>query len=121
MSATVIVLRVAAEGGSLALLAEHMNDGSIRYQRALIEQAGTFLSEDQVYPEIRNVSEWVTTWSAALQLLDRYPWPNLGVTEVHRQYAAQVLAAVTERFAKEGNRRNRARLLRCREYCKSAP
>lgn len=40
----------------------------------------------------------VTTWSAALKLLDQYPWQHWYPVEVHPEFRSIVLDAVVERF-----------------------
>ena len=40
----------------------------------------------------------VASWPEALGLLDRYPWQALYPLEVHPEFRAEVMAAVTDRF-----------------------
>ncbi len=117
MKQSMIVLRVAGEGGYLVLVAQQAEDGVIRYQRGTLDQSGLFLSPEEGFPAIRKASEWVDSWEGALGLLDRYPWPMLGVLEVHPDYRARVLAAVVQRFEKNADTWRPDKLRRWREYC----
>jgi hypothetical protein len=47
---------------------------------------------------IRKKSGVVDSWNAALELLDRYPWPKLSPISIHPDLKRQIWVAVQERL-----------------------
>jgi hypothetical protein len=93
----IVVMRVAAEGGEIRLIAQEMTLGW-RYRYSMLDQ--TLLWVDEGDTDIRRQSAWVYEWADALASLDRFPWAALRPMEVHPEFADRVLCAACERLAR---------------------
>ena len=76
MSRAELILRVAAEGGSIAIYGRQKGDLT-QYRVGIVDQTLTFLDGDDAGEEIRSDSGWLNTWEEAVAKIDRWPWPNL--------------------------------------------
>ena len=65
---------------------------------------------------VEHESEFVDSWSAALELLSEYPWAYLHPLKVHPEFRQRVLDAVVAVYAKQGNAPHH-RLEMWREVC----
>lgn len=86
--ALVVVLRVAGEGGGLALLGRRTTHGwtfAVRLRGELLTDCD-------------GGAPWTPDFSAALRVLDTYPWAKLMPREVHPEFRARVLAEVEARL-----------------------
>ena len=54
-------------------------------------------------PEVERDSKVVSTWTAALKLLDEYPWHHLYPLTVHPDFQSKVLKAVVARNKRDGH------------------
>ena len=86
------LLKVGSEGGCIELLGVE-TDGAWRFRLATNEAALIELLDEE---EICLATErpWVTTWEAALTLLDEYPWQHLYPLDVHPEFHKQIYSAL---------------------------
>jgi hypothetical protein len=105
------IISISAEGGSIYLRGIKTSDGEWKCSRAVGDQTASFLSDDDgAGLPMDSRTEWVSTWSEALILLDRYPWAMPGASDVHPEFREQVWTEVTRRLrGRTGARANRAR------------
>ena len=99
MEQSEVIVEIGAEGGSLALYGIRTKLGWI-FSREVVDQSLLFIDEG---PTIQNNSKIVSSWPEALELLDRYPWPQLYPIEVHPEFRMMVLDAVIERNKAKGD------------------
>jgi hypothetical protein len=95
-----VIIELGAEGGSIILYGLET------------ERGWTFRTETQELIEeerIESKSPVVNTWEAALQLLDKYPWPKLCPISIHPQFRSRIWRAMQERMTSE----------RWREICRN--
>ena len=111
MAQSEIIVDVGAEGGSLTIYGNRTKGGWL-FSRDVIDQS--MLLEDE--PESRHSSEVVSTWAAALLLLDRYPWHMLYPLKVHPEFQKLVYGEIIKRFKKEPKNSQR-RLPDWKEIC----
>jgi len=106
-----IILKIAAEGGSLTLYGKRDTRSGWHFSRRVREQTPMMVNEgDDAESEINHGSGWVSTWQEAVSLLDRYPWAMLSAQHVHKEFRALVWAAVEERLHhKDGTQARRAK------------
>jgi HNH endonuclease len=112
-----LLISIAAEGGSLALYGCDRNSERARYKVMIVDQTPTFLDEDNSGSVIRRDSGWLPTWPAAMQALDRYPWPNLTCLYVDPSVANDVWAAVQEYQHRSGQQIRASALNRWSKVC----
>jgi hypothetical protein len=93
------IIHVGAEGGSLTLYGVRNGPGWL-FSRYLFDQT---MSWTDGGPEVERNSMVVSTWTAALKLLDEYPWHHLYPLTVHPDFQAKVLKAVVARNKRDGH------------------
>jgi hypothetical protein len=91
-----IIIDVGSEADELTLYGLRSPQGWL-FSRHLIVRSAPHLYEVTTAPR-RQV---VTTWSAALGLLDNYPWQHLFPVDVHPEFRSMVFDAVLERFSSD--------------------
>src|SRR3954451_2190130 len=84
-----VIIKLGAEGGCIALYGFRTERGW-SFKMVVNE----FIDEDPS----QTASGVVDSWDAALELLDRYPWPMLFLISVHPDFKQQVWVAVQERL-----------------------
>lgn len=85
-----------AEGGSITLYGARTTKGW-QFARNVIDQTPMLLDETG----IEHDSGVVKSWSAALKLLDRYPWHRFSPTQVHPEFRRLAFDAVMARYKVE--------------------
>ena len=108
-----VIVRVGAELGDLVLYGSRTGTGWI-FNRRVVDQTPILLDETI----IDVTSDTVSSWPEALGLLDRYPWQALYPLEVHPEFRAEVIAAVTDRFDRDPTMKKH-RLHKWQEACSS--
>lgn len=111
MSGSLVIIKVLAEGGSIKLFGLKTKNGW-QYSRNVIDQTPELIDDRA----IQHGSPIVKTWPEALELMNRHPWHRLFPDEVHPEFGAVVLKAVTEKFQAEG-RDHHERLAEWRRVC----
>jgi hypothetical protein len=106
-----VIVEIGAEGGSITLFGQKEVGGDWRFCRCVDDQTPTFLSDgDGGGPPIEHSSDWVNSWSEAVELLDKYPWVMLSGQSVHPEFRERVWDEVLRRLeAQPESRRVRAR------------
>jgi len=99
MEQSEVIVEIGGEGGSLAIYGIRTKLGWI-FSREVVDQSLLFIDEG---PTIQHSSKIVSSWPEALELLDRYPWPQLCPIKVHPEFRKMVLDAVLERNKAKGN------------------
>lgn len=94
-----IIVDVGAEGGGLTLYGVRKGRGWL-YSRHLFDQT---LSWAEDGPVAEHDSEVVSTWEAALKLLDKYKFHLFFPLQVHPEFQAKVLKAVVTRNKRDSN------------------
>lgn len=89
------VLKVGSDGGCIELLGVE-TDGAWRFRLASSEAALIEHLDEKDFCQATE-SPWVTTWEAALTLLDEYPWQHLYPLVVHPQFHKQLYGALLSR------------------------
>lgn len=112
-----LLISIGAAGGSLALYGDTSDPDHSRYKVVMVDQTLTFLNEDEGGPEIRRDSGWLPTWAAAMEALDRYPWPNLAGLYVDPAVAGDVWAAIQDYQKRAGQPIRDGALDRWRGVC----
>ena len=108
-----VIVRVRGEGGDLTLFGVRTKQGWL-FSRTLIDQCLMLLDDEEA--QIRHNSESVDSFTAALEMLDRYPWQHLCPAEVHPEFRKLILEAVMARYKAE-NLTNARRLPNWEELC----
>ena len=105
-SGVVVILKVAAAGGSVTLVGRKTGATTCQFARITVDVdiASEFRYRDEVNgeapgPPTLTSPEWVASWEEGLQLMDRYPWARLHPVAVHPDFVDRVRAAVEERLA----------------------
>jgi hypothetical protein len=118
-----VILKVGAEGGSVALIGIRGTHGWL-FRTTSVDQTAMLLSEeDRKGPplhgqqEIHHESDWVDSWETALARLDEYPWHKLYPLLVHPEFQQPIWALVQSRFENEPSERS---LGRWRELCEGS-
>jgi hypothetical protein len=88
-----VIVHAGCEGGSITLYGVRNGRGWL-YSCHLVDHIAWMLEDG---PWIENDSEVVSTWAAALKLLDKYEFNNLSPLTVHPEFRAKVLKAVLSR------------------------
>lgn len=109
-----LIVKVGAEGGSITLYGARTSTGWV-FSRDVMDQTPELLDE----PWIEHSSPKVATWTAALELLDVYPWHMLRPLTIHEEFRGAVLEAVEERFRADG-RADSPKLSRWKDLCKGS-
>ena len=81
MNRSEVILELMAECGSITLYCARTPEGW-QFSRNVMDQTPMLLDE----PGIEHDSEEVKSWSAALKLLDKYPWHHFSPTQVHPEF-----------------------------------
>jgi hypothetical protein len=97
MSENEVIIELGAEGGSVTLYGIRTDRGWF-FSRNVID-SGDVLIDDG--PIIQHKSAIVDSWTAALELLDRYPWATLYPISIHPDFKQMLLAARQERLPKD--------------------
>ncbi len=101
-SGVVVILKVAAAGGSVTLVGRKTGATTCQFARITVDQSEDLLGEvngEAPGPPTLTSPEWVASWEEGLQLMDRYPWARLHPVAVHPDFVDRVRAAVEERLA----------------------
>jgi hypothetical protein len=93
MEKSEVIIDVGSEGDALTLYGLRTFQGWV-FSRQVIDQPPETLIDSWN----RRTRQSVTTWPAALSLLDEYPWQHLYPLSVHPDFRAMVYDAVTARF-----------------------
>jgi hypothetical protein len=99
-SASEIVLKVGAEGGSLTLLRKRVAEAEWWFGMERNEEAIYDLLDEEDRPKSANYfsrTKWVCSFQEGLNLLDKYPWFNLYPLYVHPEFFNAVLFEVGTR------------------------
>lgn len=86
------VVQVLSEGGSIELFGRRTSQGWL-FSREVIDQTPLLIDE----AEIRHSSNVVDSLEKGLALLDRYPWYQMRVRNMHAEFAAEITAAIEKR------------------------
>ena len=95
VSKSEVILHLAAEGGGISLFGLHANN-EWRFSREVLDYTPEMIDEDRY----QHTSSVVTTWPAALALLDEYPWVMLSPREVHPDFRKAFYEAALNRLSK---------------------
>jgi hypothetical protein len=79
-----VIVEVGGEGGSITLYGVRTERGWC-FSRESIDWTPELLDEERVHKR----SSVVDNWEAALDLLDRYPWPKLVPIAVHPEFGVK--------------------------------
>lgn len=98
-----VIVKVGGEGGGMTLLGRRESRSEPWAFSVKVQSANWLLEEeDEGAPAIPRRPEpepvWVSTWSEAVGLLDRWPWAKLVPLEVHVEFRDDVLVEVTRRL-----------------------
>ena len=88
------ILKVGSEGGCIELRG-HQTDGAWRFRLTTNETTLIESLEEDADPATG--SPWVSSWEAALALLDEYPWQHLYPLDVHPEFHKQICNALSSR------------------------
>ena len=91
-----LLLRIGAEGGSIAVYGSLSSDAASRFRVLMIDHTPTFLEFDEGGTPSRRDSGWLTSWADAMTALARWPWPHLVPLFVHERVAREVWDSVEE-------------------------
>lgn len=118
MASAKLLIRIGAEGGSIAVYG-HAGDLATagRYKVMIVDQTPTFLNDDERGLAIRQDSGWISTWSAAIQFLDRFPWPDLVGLYVDPSVAQQLWTDVQSYSQRSGKPIQGRQLARWSRVC----
>ena len=94
-----VILDAGCEGGGITLYGQRNGRGWL-FSRHLVDHIAWMSDEG---PWIENDSEVVSTWAAALKLLDKYEFNHLYAIAVHPEFRARVLKAVLSRNKRSQN------------------
>ena len=113
------IIACGAELGSFALFGRRTPVGW-EFRTVLRDHSAAMLEEDGESSEpIHEESGWVTSWAAAMGLLDRRPWARLIPLRVHPEFREEVLVEVTRRLLLKGDSRAHSVMTRWTAACKS--
>jgi hypothetical protein len=115
-----VLIEIGAEGGSIKILARTGSAETTEYSVQLRDQTLTFLSKDEGDNVIRRDSAWSTRWEDVIVSLGRWPWPMLVPMYVDADYAARVLAAVSEYRGRDGQQARTSAIGRWQEACRES-
>lgn len=87
-----VIVKLAAEGGSLTLYGIQSPDG----WQFRVETDEVGLIEDEDMSDLPQ-RPWVETWRSALKQLDAYPWTQLHAVTVHPKFRNRVFKALQTR------------------------
>ncbi|MGA9060479.1 MAG: hypothetical protein WB341_02325 [Terracidiphilus sp.] len=94
------VLEVGFEGGSITLFRERVGESwAFRIETNEVAALDMLSEEDREGILPRSKTALATTFQAALDALDKYPWVRAHPLRVHPEYKDAILAAVCERIA----------------------
>jgi hypothetical protein len=96
-----VILELMSEGGSITLYGARTPAGW-QFSRNVIDQTPMLLDE----PSTERGSGMAKSWSAALKLLDRYPWHHFSPTHVHPEFRRLAFDAVMTRYKAENREDN---------------
>ncbi|HEX3837647.1 MAG TPA: hypothetical protein VHW25_11850 [Steroidobacteraceae bacterium] len=88
-----LLLAIDSEDGTIALYGVAA-DATQRYRLMLVAEAPEVLNVSDNGLATRRDSGWLPNWSAAIEMLGRYPWPHLECRMVHPAVAAAVWDAL---------------------------
>jgi hypothetical protein len=94
MSQAELLLAIDYEGGTIALYGDATDVRSPRYRLMLLDQHTAVSDPAHNEPAVRRDSNWLTTWSAAMEALGQYPWPHLECRFVHPTVATPIWEAL---------------------------
>jgi NAD-dependent SIR2 family protein deacetylase len=107
-----VVLTVAAEGGSISLIAKQLVSGKWVYKKTIneinfdYEEKGECIQPTREVRAIRyplpNHNIEAESWENALQLIGRYPWEMLAPIFVHPEFQEQVWRGFKGRWKQNG-------------------
>lgn len=85
MECSIVILEVLAEGGGLTLYGQRLAN-EWRYSLESLDQTPWLIDE----PTIQGRSKVVSSWEAAIALMDCYPWYRLMPGTIHPDFRAKV-------------------------------
>jgi hypothetical protein len=94
MSRADLLLAIDSEGGIIALYGDAADATRARYRLLLTAEAPEVLQIDEGESAARRDSGWLTSWTAAMAALGKYPWPHLECRMVHPAVAGSVWDAL---------------------------
>lgn len=101
MATQEVILKVGAEGGSIALYGTR-TDRTWVFSLDVDDQTPTLMDESPIH-----CSQTIdASFQHALKLLGRYPWHKLYPLNVHPEFRSVVLDEVRKRFGSEGEMAN---------------
>lgn len=106
-----VIIDVGSEGDELTLYGLRSPEGWV-FSRHLITNSTECLGK----ATLERGRQVVNTWSAALKLLDQYPWQHLYPVDVHPEFRCRVFDAVVARF-KSDSEKNPRRLADWTNVC----
>jgi hypothetical protein len=111
-----LLLRVAAEGGSIAIYGRAEGSRN-QYRVGIVDQTLTFLDDEEGGAAIRSDSGWLNTWEEAITRIGRWPWPNLYPKFVHPSIRDALLKAVQDYRDRSGRGVREEALRRWQDTC----
>lgn len=93
MNKSEIIVEIGAEGGSMALCRKQTERGWA-FTMEVNDWTAELLGDEPMH----KMSGPVDSWEAAVELLDRYPWPKLFPVFVHPDFKRQLWDAMQERL-----------------------
>jgi hypothetical protein len=103
MSQADLLLAIDSEGGTIVLYGDTADTTRPRYRLMLLDRPAAVLNVDDGGPATRRDSDWLPSWSAAMEALGRYPWPHLECRIVHPAVAHAVWEALQSYVDRTGN------------------
>ena len=94
-----VIVLAGCDGGDVTLFGIRQDRGWLYHCH--LNDSIAFLADEG--PQIERVSEVVSTWAAALKLLDKYHFNHLYALTVHPEFRSKVLKAVLSRNMRDNN------------------
>jgi hypothetical protein len=91
-----LLISIAAEGGALAVYGQAVDSSAYRYKVMTTDRTPIFLDEKAGGSSVKRESGWLSSWSAAMKSLSRYPWPQLAGMFVDPSVRQAVWAAIQD-------------------------
>ena len=116
----IVVIAVSAEGRDVKLLGRRGVDRSWMFCRVTSDCSWGMLDAKMKTDQTVPIPRWVSSWSDAMALLDRYPWATLRPTSVLGEFQAAVLAEVTGRLVDAPAARREEQMAHWQRVCAGA-
>jgi hypothetical protein len=94
MSRAELLLAIDSESGIIALYSDGNDATRARYRLLRVAEIPEILQLDASRSVASRDSGWLTSWTAAMEALGKYPWPHLECRMVHPAIAAAVWDAL---------------------------